>query len=82
MSELDLRGLKCPLPALHTARHLKVLAPGARLSVVADDPMAAIDIPHLCRQNVRLVSTTREGRTIRFEIEIEIEIDDADAVDV
>ena len=70
MNELDLRGLKCPLPALHTARRLKALAPGARLSVVADDPMAAIDIPHLCRQPYRLLSTTREGRTIRFEIEV------------
>ena len=70
MSELDLRGLKCPLPALHTARRLKALVPGARLSVLADDPMAAIDIPHLCRQDFRLVSTTRDGRTIRFEIEI------------
>ena len=76
MSELDLRGLKCPLPALYTAKRLQALVPGARLSVVADDPMAAIDIPHLCRRNVRLLSKTREGRTIRFEIEV------VDSVDV
>ena len=47
---LDLRGLKCPLPALMTRRHLARLAPGARLLVLADDPLAVVDIPHMCGQ--------------------------------
>ena len=50
MDELDLRGLRCPLPALHTEKRLRGLSPGQRLCVLADDPLAAIDIPHLCRQ--------------------------------
>ncbi len=48
--ELDLSGLKCPLPALRTRKALKGLAPGARLSVICTDPMAAIDIPNLLRE--------------------------------
>jgi len=45
---LDLRGLKCPLPALRTAKRLAELDPGATLMVLADDPMAPLDIAHLC----------------------------------
>ena len=47
---LDLRGLKCPLPALMTRLHLARLAPGAYLKVLADDPLAVVDIPHMCGQ--------------------------------
>lgn len=49
MSEthLDLRGLKCPLPALKTRKALSRAAPGAILVVSCTDPMAVIDIPHL-----------------------------------
>jgi tRNA 2-thiouridine synthesizing protein A len=45
---LDLRGLKCPLPALLSRRRLAAAAPGTVLLVFADDPMAAIDVPHMC----------------------------------
>jgi tRNA 2-thiouridine synthesizing protein A len=45
---LDLRGLKCPLPAMLTKKALARLSPGAALIVLADDPLAAVDIPHMC----------------------------------
>ena len=45
---LDLRGLKCPLPALLAKKALARLAPGGILTVVADDPMSVVDIPHMC----------------------------------
>lgn len=45
---LDLRGLKCPLPALLAKKALGKAAPGAVLTVLADDPLAAVDIPHMC----------------------------------
>jgi tRNA 2-thiouridine synthesizing protein A len=47
---LDLRGLKCPLPALLAKRALERAAAGAEIDVLADDPMAKIDVPHMCRQ--------------------------------
>lgn len=48
--ELDLRGLKCPLPALFVRRALGRIPAGAQLSVLADDPLASVDIPHMCWQ--------------------------------
>ncbi|OLP53678.1 response regulator SirA [Rhizobium rhizosphaerae] len=45
-----MRGLKCPLPALKTRRRLRDLPPDARLTVLTSDPLAVIDIPHLCRE--------------------------------
>jgi len=45
---LDLRGLKCPLPAMLAKKALAKLPPGASLLVWADDPMAVVDIPHMC----------------------------------
>ena len=47
MTKLDLTGLKCPLPALMTAKALKTLSPGERLEVHCTDPLAVIDIPSL-----------------------------------
>lgn len=47
---LDLSGLKCPLPTLRTRKALRRLSPGTILVVTCTDPMSAIDIPHLVRQ--------------------------------
>jgi tRNA 2-thiouridine synthesizing protein A len=47
---LDLKGLKCPLPALKTRKALTKVAAGAELLVLCTDPMAAIDIPNLIRE--------------------------------
>ncbi|MBS9476438.1 sulfurtransferase TusA family protein [Ancylobacter radicis] len=52
---LDLRGLKCPLPALHARRALERAAPGMLLVVACTDPMAVIDIPHMVRQSGNLL---------------------------
>lgn len=49
--ELDLRGLKCPLPVLKTRKHLRDLAAGMRIRVETTDPLAVIDIPHFCRED-------------------------------
>jgi tRNA 2-thiouridine synthesizing protein A len=47
---IDLRGLKCPLPALRARKALSRLAPGATLVVECTDPLAEIDIPNLVRE--------------------------------
>ena len=49
-ARLNLRGLKCPLPALKTRKALKSLAPGDLLTVECTDPLAAIDIPALLQE--------------------------------
>ncbi len=67
---IDVRGLKCPLPVLKTAKRMSTLAAGARVIVLTTDPMAAIDIPHFCRENGhRLVDTSRQDQILKFEIE-------------
>jgi tRNA 2-thiouridine synthesizing protein A len=44
---LDVRGLKCPLPVLRTAKALDAASVGAVIEVWCTDPMARLDIPHL-----------------------------------
>lgn len=69
-TELDLVGLLCPLPVLKSRRALTGMAPGARLRVIASDPMAAIDVPHMCAQDGHvLVDQTRDGNRLIFVIE-------------
>ncbi|MEJ0043052.1 MAG: sulfurtransferase TusA family protein [Rhizomicrobium sp.] len=70
MSEpLDLRGLKCPLPALLACRALARAAPGGEIEVIADDPMAAVDIPHMCHQEGHIVvAQSRDGDVTRFTL--------------
>ncbi len=70
MSEpLDLCGLKCPLPALMTRRALARAAPGTEIDVVADDPLAAIDIPHMCRQEgYEVLGVARDGDRVRLTL--------------
>jgi tRNA 2-thiouridine synthesizing protein A len=47
---LNLRGLKCPLPALRTKKALSGLTAGDVLVLECTDPLTAIDIPNLLRQ--------------------------------
>jgi TusA-related sulfurtransferase len=48
--ELDLSGLKCPLPVLQTRKALARTRHGHRLRVICTDPLTVIDIPHLLQQ--------------------------------
>jgi len=50
MEVLDLRGLKCPLPALFARRALSRARAGQEIAVLSDDPLAAIDVPHMCHE--------------------------------
>jgi tRNA 2-thiouridine synthesizing protein A len=64
---LDLCGLKCPLPALMARRHLKRSRPGATVLVLTDDPMAPIDVPHMCRtEGFEIISVERDGDSARM----------------
>jgi len=47
---LNLRGLKCPLPALRTRKALAAAASGDTIIVECTDPLARIDIPNLLRE--------------------------------
>jgi tRNA 2-thiouridine synthesizing protein A len=47
---LDTSGYRCPLPVIRLEAALRGMADGAQVTVIADDPVAAIDIPHFCRE--------------------------------
>ena len=67
---LDLKGLKCPLPALRLRKALANAERGARLYVTVTDPMAVIDIPHALNETGdRLIEETRNHEVIAFLIE-------------
>ncbi len=69
VKELDLKGLKCPLPVLHTRRALMRLSVGERLLVFCTDPLAAIDIPHLVHElGDALEDSCRQEDVIVFRI--------------
>ncbi len=64
---LDLTGLKCPLPALLAKRAVTRSAHGTIVEVIADDPLAHIDVPHMCRrEGFEIVETRRDGDTTHF----------------
>ncbi|MEA2839119.1 MAG: tRNA 2-thiouridine synthesizing protein [Methylobacteriaceae bacterium] len=60
---LDLRGLKCPLPALRTRKALRQATAGQRFIVECTDPLSTIDIPNLLRETGDLLEgqETTEG---------------------
>lgn len=43
---VDARGHRCPVPTLRLRRALEAAPPGARIRLLADDPLARIDVPH------------------------------------
>jgi len=68
-TNLNLRGLKCPLPALRTRKALAGLAAGDLLVVECTDPLSAIDIPNLLNQTGdTLEKTNRVKKVLTFHI--------------
>ena len=66
---INLRGLKCPLPALKARKALTALKPGDLLIAECTDPLTAIDIPNLVNQTGdRLEASAREGKLLVFRI--------------
>ncbi len=46
--ELDVRGLKCPLPVLKARRAMREVPVGGMLTVITSDPQAPDDFVHYC----------------------------------
>ncbi|GAB2883966.1 sulfurtransferase TusA family protein [Uliginosibacterium flavum] len=67
-TELDVRGLKCPLPILRTKKALAGMASGQVLKVLATDPSAVKDFDAFARQtgHEMISSSTGEGEDLVF----------------
>jgi tRNA 2-thiouridine synthesizing protein A len=64
---IDARGHRCPVPTLRLRRAMAAAAPGARLCLLADDPLARIDVPHfLSEADGELVETSELDGSLRF----------------
>jgi len=66
---LDCLGYACPIPVLKTRHEINKLAVGEILEVLADDPAAEEDIPHLIKSiGQELLEVKKDGSKIRFLI--------------
>lgn len=65
-SELDARGLNCPLPILRAKKSIQGLSAGQTLRIVATDPGSVKDFEAFCKQtgNEMLESTESNGEFI------------------
>jgi tRNA 2-thiouridine synthesizing protein A len=67
---VDARGHRCPTPTLRLRRALEGAAVGASLRLLADDPMARIDVPLFVREaGHRLVASEEAGGGFSFLVE-------------
>jgi tRNA 2-thiouridine synthesizing protein A len=65
---LDLRELKCPLPALMARKALAGVGANV-ITILATDPLSVVDIPHMCGEEGHSVeSVIREESRIVFRI--------------
>ena len=62
---VDARGLKCPWPVLRAARAMRE---ADEIVLLADDPVALIDVPALARSNGWILRLSDEGHHSRFHL--------------
>lgn len=62
--DLDCRGLLCPLPVIKLAKTLPTVAIGDTVTILADDPAAATDIPAWCRMRSQDLLSADEKRYV------------------
>ena len=59
---VDARGHRCPVPTLRLRRALEAALPGSQVLLIADDPLARIDVPHFTTGlGASLVAVTDEA---------------------
>jgi tRNA 2-thiouridine synthesizing protein A len=67
--DVDARGHRCPTPTLRLQRALRGASVGGEVRLLADDPLARIDVPHFVQQNGHeLVSIIAQGEAWMFVI--------------
>jgi tRNA 2-thiouridine synthesizing protein A len=68
-SKVNMRGLKCPLPALKARKLLSKMTAGEFLVIECTDPLTTIDIPNLIRETGdALEGSSKKGRVLTFRI--------------
>ena len=66
---VDARGHHCPVPTLRLRKALEAGGPGARVRLLADDPMARIDVPHfVAEKGYDLMERREDGAVLQFVV--------------
>jgi tRNA 2-thiouridine synthesizing protein A len=67
---VDARGHRCPTPSLRLQKAIRECGPGVRLTLLATDPMARIDVPHLMAgAGGSVVSIAEANGVLTIEVE-------------
>lgn len=67
---VDARGHRCPVPTLRLRRALEAAPAGARVRLLADDPLAKIDVPHFAAQaGFVLLEQAADGPALTFVLQ-------------
>jgi len=67
---VDARGHRCPTPSLRLQKAMRETGPGTRLILLATDPMARIDVPHLVAGlGGRVISVDEAYGVLTIEVE-------------
>ena len=67
---VDARGHRCPVPSLRLRKALHGAAPETRVTLLATDPMARIDVPHLMAElGGRVISIDDSAGILTIEVE-------------
>jgi len=66
---VDARGHRCPVPTLRLRRALEAAPAGARVRLLADDPLARIDVPHFAAEaGFTLAERGEDGGVLSFVV--------------
>jgi tRNA 2-thiouridine synthesizing protein A len=68
-TEIDARGHRCPVPTLKLRKALEAATPGEVVRLLADDPLAKVDVPHFAAQaSCELLETAALERGWLFRV--------------
>ena len=68
---IDTTGLRCPLPVLKVRKSLPNLKKKELVLIIADDPLAEIDLRHFCSiksYEIKNISSNKSDKKQYFEI--------------
>jgi tRNA 2-thiouridine synthesizing protein A len=66
---IDARGHRCPVPTLRLRRALEEAGSGVRVRLLADDPMAKIDVPFFAQQiGAQLLQSADDAGVLSFVV--------------
>ena len=68
---IDTTGLRCPLPVLKVRKSLPILKKNDLAMIIADDPLAEIDLRHFCSikgYEIKNISPNKSDKKQYYEI--------------